>query len=89
MKEICIRGKSHLEGDKLNMNSDKEAILTSSGKLDGGKLTMGSEGCFDGNSGNLPAAITNEDNFFFCGCVKSELPEPNKFVKESKFHGQS
>lgn len=35
MKEIRIRGKSHLEGDKLNMNSDEEAILTSSGKLDG------------------------------------------------------
>jgi len=35
MKEIHIRGKSHPEGDKLNMNSDEEAILTSSGKLGG------------------------------------------------------
>lgn len=88
MKEIRIRGKSHLEGDKLNMNSDEEAILTSSGKLDGGKLEMGSEGCFDGNSGNSPAAITDEDNFLR-GCVKSELPEPNKVIEESKGNGQS
>lgn len=88
MKEIRNRGKSHLEGDKLNMNSDEEAIVSSSGKLDGGKLEMGSEGCYDGNSGNLTAAITDEDNFLH-GCVKSELPEPNKVIVESEVNGQS
>lgn len=99
IKETHIKGKSHREGERLNMNSDEEAILNSSRKLDGkyqrknclndvsgGKLEMGSKGCFDGNSGNSPAAITDEDDFFH-GCDESELPEPNQVIEESEGNG--
>lgn len=85
MKEMRVKGKSHLEGDRLDMKSDEEAILSGSPKKDGNKLEI-SKGCFDGNLGNSPAAKTDEDSFVH-GHAESELPKANKVIEESEGNG--
>lgn len=85
MKEMRVKGKSLLEGDRLNMKSVEEAILSSSPKIDGKKLEI-SKGCINGKLGNSLAAKTDEDDFVH-GCDKSELPEANKVIEESEGNG--